>query len=862
MKLLRWLVLVPLLALVAWWFLGGELATEDPRPGASVAEVPAEVAARELVAPVDVGESAAREPTAVDASAAPSKAGAGLVPLTVRERAGARAVPGATVRVLGLGGPGELTREECRDFARAVAELEARGARYTSDAEGRVSLPRAKGEALLSARAGELFGILRFRENAKELVVELAPSGDLEVLVRDDLGRGVGGVPLALGAANTYLFSHQEYAGALTGADGRATLRDARAFVAGRAGSAVALRADVVATRRFERELSFAAWPVEPVVFDLPALGAVEVRVLDAAGSPISGAAAVELVALRAGDDTEGQRRSRMFVDGSTRDAVEGIARFEHVEVSSTVFASTDGAGAGLVTSSSVSDGPRFAGESTTIELRAGASVAVLHGRVLDEGGTPLAGGVQFDLSIRAGGVHGASSGSLDTDQRGEFRVEVPATSGEPAVRTLVLRNRRTRFDEPLATAERSFDGDLAPGVHEVGDFVLASQPVLAGGRVLDDLGRPIARALVTVRTASAPGARRPWSDEHAASGYSAEDGRFLLSGTAATSTLGLDAEERGHVRFETLAIAAGARDLEVVLTRGASVRGEVVVDDGLPLADVIVRAVLGSEAKDGWRHQGLPLPLPVPGRGTFSIQALPAGRASVEFSVRNGPVLVRLDGVELVAGEACADPRLLEVDLRGLAKALHVVVRDESGEGISHSVVRARGRDGSTAWSRIQTDDGHATVRARALPIDFVLGASGYRTQRVDGATADFEVTLARGLAVELVLDPESLAALGPDATLAVEYERGELTGPDDSIAWPELAEPDERGLARVHVCEPGRFRVEVRASRRRDGRNDAFSAPCEPATIEVRDRAEPQRFELRVPDATRAGLGEFRRP
>ncbi|MBI5434699.1 MAG: hypothetical protein HZA52_17840 [Planctomycetes bacterium] len=324
----------------------------------------------------------------------------------------------------------------------------------------------------------------------------------------------------------------------------------------------------------------------------------------------------------------------------------------------------------------------------------------------------------------------------------------------------------------------------------------------------------------------------------------------FFLGGELATEDATTD---QANASLRT------ARDAGTEHGVGARLAGELLVDSGFPIADVFVRCTDTNSAA-GSRAQATPAA--AEGRGVFALEGLPAGKASVEFGVRNGPVLVRIDGVELVPGEACADPRLAEVDLRGLAKSVHVVIRDEGGEGINHSIVRARGRDGSVEWSRVTTDDGHATVRASALPIDFVLGASGYRTERVDGASEDFEVRLARGLAVELVPDPELRALLGADATLAVVYERGELTTPDDAITWPELAKPDAAGVATVRVCEPGRFRAELRASRRCGERNETFSAPCSPATIDVRDSDEPQRFEITLPETERARLRAFREP
>ncbi|MCE9593999.1 MAG: hypothetical protein K8S98_07395 [Planctomycetes bacterium] len=313
------------------------------------------------------------------------------------------------------------------------------------------------------------------------------------------------------------------------------------------------------------------------------------------------------------------------------------------------------------------------------------------------------------------------------------------------------------------------------------------------------------------------------------------------------TSVARVDTRPRDPTSHERLLATANAR-----------VTGVVLVGENLPLAELDIQCIPSRETGKPARFVTSPRPLDEAGRGEYTLAGLPDGRATILVVPRNGPVVLRLE-VELHADETHS---LEPFDLRRLVHALHVVVRDELGEGINQSRLLVRGRDALDDWRAVNTDDGHATVRARSEQMDFVIGASGYRTRTVQGASEDFEIRLARGISVELVLDADSLATLGPDGTLAVALERGELSGDQSSFARRELAKPDANGRATTRLSEPGRFRVEVDVTVRRGKELARFAAPCEPATIDVRDLEEPQTLAVALSAADRAALRAFLAP
>jgi hypothetical protein len=288
-----------------------------------------------------------------------------------------------------------------------------------------------------------------------------------------------------------------------------------------------------------------------------------------------------------------------------------------------------------------------------------------------------------------------------------------------------------------------------------------------------------------------------------------------------------------------------------VLATANARVVGIVLVGDDLPLAELDIQCIPSREAGMPPRFVTSPRPLTEAGRGEYTFEGMPDGRATLLVVPRNGPVVLRTE-IALRA-DTTSSPNTF--DLRQLVHALHVVVRDELGEGLNQSKLLVRGRDALDDWREVHTDDGHATVRARSEQMDFVIGAPGYRTRTVQGASEDFEIRLARGIQVELVLDADSVASLGTDGTLSVALENGE----HPTFARPELAKPDPTGRATARLSEPGRFRVEVVATVRRGKELARFAAPCEPPTIDVLDEESPLTFAVALSKTDRAALRDF---
>jgi protocatechuate 3,4-dioxygenase beta subunit len=260
----------------------------------------------------------------------------------------------------------------------------------------------------------------------------------------------------------------------------------------------------------------------------------------------------------------------------------------------------------------------------------------VLRVTVLDHRGKPLSG-AKIHASIWTAEKDFKKGGDVETDTSGVARVELPKS-----LMILRLWVGKKSFTTMFANWERA---ELAGGTSVPTEYTFRLEPaVSAGGRILDEQGKPVAGARVQVRL---PNVLKPPKS----------DGRvrydpWLAQGNDAVTT---DAE--GRWRIETvpdqpgvqLALlvshpdyvvvdgwtrpAAGA-DIEtakmlegtatLTLKPGVIVRGRVTDPDGKPIKDALV--VHGDQAYFGF----LTSTFVTDKDGRFRLPALPPGRRSL----------------------------------------------------------------------------------------------------------------------------------------------------------------------------------------------------------------------------------------
>jgi len=477
-------------------------------------------------------------------------------------------------------------------------------------------------------------------------------------------------------------------------------------------------------------------WPTQPLELVAPQAGGVELAVREANGMPH--VAANRTVVLRL--ERELAPGAMVWRESATLSAalVEGVARFAHVGLGLRLTAHLSGPGEREAVPTTL-DGPRAPGELVRAELVLAAPPPRVVLRVLAPERTPLASAeVQVMTVRRMGGGSLADGGPMKTDAEGRLTLPLLVASGETL--TLVLTHRPSEGPECRASLE--LPRELAADLHDLGDVVLAARAVLVSGRVVDEEGRAVPAASLSLENRSEYDGTVRW--DTFAWCEVREDGRFAAYDEAPEEPLRLVFEAPEFQPVEPLEFTPGTTGLELVLRRGHALRGRVRVPAGMsPLA--IGVAAQGPRASDR-REVG------VQASGEFALAGLAPGTCDVEFTLRpTGERVHVVPGVRVAAGES--DPRLADVDLTRFVRLVRLGVRAVGGPAAGGWVRVLRAEPAAQVAFVIEA--GVAELLLPAAGADVEVNVPGHRLLEVPGLVADREVTLEASFRVQLELAP-----------------------------------------------------------------------------------------------------------
>ena len=276
-------------------------------------------------------------------------------------------------------------------------------------------------------------------------------------------------------------------------------------------------------------------------------------------------------------------------------------------------------------------------------------------------------------------------------------------------------------------------------------------------------------------------------------------DGGFALEVLAAEYTVVVSPRDFGDV---TMQVTAPRDGLDVVVKRGATIRGRVFDADGKPAARVYVSGAFDAHSKTAQTDAD----------GTFTLGGLAAGHWELNaISYRAGATLQLTRGVELAANA------VVEVELRPEPGALlRGVLIDERGQPAPKVMLSAMSTGGSkTSLPRFEvaTTDADGAFLFRSLPAGPVTLSEENGRGRLEVVAPDEHIIfkLKRGTSVSGVVVNEN----GKPVT---EFRiRGELVDSDDG----RFSVPARKGKNEFAVDAEGYaqlpFEVDVK-----DGEND----------------------------------------
>jgi hypothetical protein len=470
-------------------------------------------------------------------------------------------------------------------------------------------------------------------------------------------------------------------------------------------------------------------------------------------------------------------------------------------------------------------------------------------GRAIDPDGRVLANtAIEWGMYFGWGGVASATSAPIaHSDAKGLFSIPRSA-DGKGAWKMMQLWapwSGSTSGLDPKMRAGIAVGARSADEAIDVGDVHFEAVALLLAGHVVDVRGRGVPFAAVTAETPETTS--RQIKETHILG--ASRSGAFEMRGAWKTSSMdvkaflqdwfvpGTTVDERGRLVVPAKNVAVGATDVRIELHRCGSVRGELRVDAGLELSDVVLEA----KPHDAARVVRGP-------ENSFRIVGIP-GTCSLDVRSRSGSLLAYVDEIRLEDDTVGTDDRLSPLDLSAVFK-MPVLVTDAAGvpvPGADLALLPPVGH--ALAREHAKTDPFGREVVVGALGDGPLwVGARGLHFQRVPLEAVAKTIRLAPGIRVVGSLDvPPDL----PETILAC------VTATHQG--WNDPSDLLLGGLSTVSTWKPlrdGAFEIVVSGAcdyvvqfwLRNASRPESHDSCLWTQELTVVESSEPQRFRIDV--------------
>jgi hypothetical protein len=615
---------------------------------------------------------------------------------------------------------------------------------------------------------------------------------------------------------------------------------------------------DAPVGRLVERDFDPRDPPREPVVLTVEMGGRLEIIACNAVGEPHDGPVTIWIRDLDRRDLTPlmyGRFDNVTFAAARGRVTTPPLALGRRWRITVEPAVRTHAAGY------LIAEGPAFASETKSVRVPLGVERPFLAARFVDEEGGALAEATFGAALICDGDVLGVDASPADARERVCWPLPLRTTRAKRV--TLFVWSP---MSSPTRIATYELPAPLAAGTLELGDIACAEIPLGASGQVVDAAGTPLSDAGVQLF-----GGRSGQSEISPYSGtITDEEGRFALRILPSQHGSALIAGLPGYRQTKLTGLAYGTPDalsLRIVLRRGGSVSGSVLIDsDAAPcLWGLQLRrspsGALGAQEWISFEASGERFLLEDIEAGTYTLRFGCRGAIVADVRASSSSALLSLheiEGLRVLEGRPCSDPRLESVDLRGKLRRREIRVLDPEGQpfGNRHLGFSLRTTDGVLHTHRGHSTDDQGWLRISAPPMILALelGVRGHRIVTLDPTALTQTVRLERGLPVriELAADAAELPA-GFEYTVVLVREE-----PDDEwVAW--FGDDAAKFFARrgsaafeVDLPAPGRYGLHW-SLRRGEGSNEPASEleGGSVEVIEVREQSEVQSFRCTPPAA-----------
>ena len=481
--------------------------------------------------------------------------------------------------------------------------------------------------------------------------------------------------------------------------------------------------------------------------------------------------------------------------------------------------------------------------------LRTHASV----GRAIAPDGRVLA-----NIAISAGAItfFGETLGgtTIRTDEHGVFTI--PEGRSGMVCMLAPLSNAREGRD-PSLCAVANCPPNVRGESQLLGDVQFKQRSLLLSGRVTspDGHGIPHAKVRVWWRDLDVFNNRPDQSivTDRAGRFEMRESREVVRPSTLRVSAIAIDwftpgttIDEREWAVIPTEKFATGATDVQLVLHRCGSARGEFQLESGVEPTDLI----LDPNPRSLIRAEFGP-------KNTFRIIG-PPWSCLLTVKARGGSILTDIPHVELREDCITDDFRLQPLDLTGTIR-MPIAVVGSDGAPIRGAVLVVLPPVGRTVTpSSCVTDPfGRESIIAARGDGPLLVAAVGRRLESVPIQSIEKRIVLREGIHVTVSLAVPADIPATIVGHIVAEYESPLRSGGRDGavigrVRAPAPDAPLSGGVFKTVLCGAGYYRIRV--SLRGSDRWTPLHGTSDSSRIMVVDAAEPQRFELHVhPDELR---------
>ena len=371
--------------------------------------------------------------------------------------------------------------------------------------------------------------------------------------------------------------------------------------------------------------------------------------------------------------------------------------------------------------------GPSSPGERLTVDLVVAPAEGMLHGRLLDGAGTPLAGvRSSFLINSLAGRLEGEE---ITADTGGRFHLPYQVREQHRPPFRLEIRRAGVR---PTAGLAMPLPILPAGRVTDLGDLRIDGLSAIAHGTVVDDRGLPLAAARVQLQRERQVGGDKPrlaFVDEAFAVGETDAEGQFVVFGELESGRYRLRAQARDHFPLESSDLRR-SEATNLRLERKARVVGTVLTPSWMPSRGV--RVVLQSAIDPKQRredkirdHEG---------KKYIYFDWVRPGIYSLSLLVQDFPdPFLRIDGLELAPGQLGLHPRLTDLDLAAYLFRFEVLAVDEQNRRLQPKrplLARITRADGRTGFVGFSWKTGRAEVFSTSPQLEVWPMSAGYHAE------------------------------------------------------------------------------------------------------------------------------------